>query len=162
MSTFYTFLNDKFNLSTMKEDIINTILNNIKVQVSKPQNPNAIQAATPANAGLGVTYTPSTTGRILIIVTGQVGNTNANEGANIQLAYGTGTSPTNGSQATGTVLGNSYAVMSGINNQYFPFTFTYVLTGLTIGTRYWFDLQANVIGSGNVMIQSVTVLIVEF
>ena len=169
MSTFYTFLHDKSNLSTMKEDIvnaisnnINAILSNIKVQVSNPPNPNGITSTTPQQVGLGVTYTPSLTGRVLILVFAEASNNTAGYGAVIQLSYGTGSPPSNGAPATGTAVGNQIYIISNAASQLVPFSLGYILTGLQIGTQYWFDLQVGVYHGGAAFVQNVTVLIIEF
>ncbi|MEM3845588.1 MAG: hypothetical protein QXU98_07805 [Candidatus Parvarchaeota archaeon] len=162
MSTFYTFLYDPSLLATMKENIANALLNNIKVQVSTPSNPSGTTSTSPVQMGLGITYTPSTTGRLLIIVTGEAANNTAGDGATVQLSYGTGSSPSNGASATGTAIGSKISVTSNAASQTVPVTLGYVLTGLTVGTSYWFDLQVAAITGGTASVSNLTVLIIEF
>ncbi|MEM3844947.1 MAG: hypothetical protein QXU98_04525 [Candidatus Parvarchaeota archaeon] len=146
----------------MKEDIINALLNNVKVQVSSPSNPSGTTSTSAVQMGLGVTYTPATTGRLLVIVVGEASNNTAGDGATVQLSYGTGSSPSNGASATGTAVGSKISITSNAASQTVPFSLGYVLTGLTIGTSYWFDLQVAAVTGGTASVSNLTVLIIEF
>jgi hypothetical protein len=59
------------------------------------------------------------------------------------LCYGTGSAPNNGDAATGTTIGiNTLAQNSAVTLPYgVPFTKSYLITSLTPGTAYWFDVQ---------------------
>ncbi|MEM3828459.1 MAG: hypothetical protein QXP36_04510 [Conexivisphaerales archaeon] len=146
----------------MKEDLINALLNNIKVHGSMPINPNGITSLSPVQLGLGITYTPSSTGRVLVIVIGEAANNTAGDGVQVQLSYGTGTAPSNGAAATGTSIGSILTTTSNAAGQTVPFTLVYVLSGLTIGTSYWFDLQVMAVTGGTAYVQNLTVYIIEF
>ncbi|MGH6955662.1 MAG: hypothetical protein ACREEW_03235, partial [Caulobacteraceae bacterium] len=68
------------------------------------------------------------------------------DGIALQIAYGTGTAPANGAAAAGTVAGATSGmrvattVSSGAEVRQ-SWTPTAVVTGLTVGATYWFDVQ---------------------
>lgn len=93
-------------------------------------------------AGFGgtCTVTPKTTGRVLFIFDYQIQQTGGNITLNQGIYYGTGTAPTNGASATGTAAGPTLSyVPSSVN--YMPFIALGAVSGLTLNTAYWFDLQ---------------------
>ncbi|MEM3846417.1 MAG: hypothetical protein QXV17_09625 [Candidatus Micrarchaeaceae archaeon] len=145
----------------MKEDIINAFLNNIKAQVSSPANPTGTTSTTAVQMGLGVTYTTATTGRLLVIVTGEAANNTAGDGATVQLSYGTGTAPSNGAAATGTAVGSKISVTSNAASQTVPFALAYVISNLAVGNSFWFDLQVAAVTGGTASVSNLTVLIIE-
>lgn len=91
---------------------------------------------TPAMAGIGLTITPKKTGNVLVIIVGSP-NTYA---TGTTLYYGGGSAPTAGSA----VPSGAVKSISGTS------VFAYVITGLQIGTQYWFDLAyaSTTAGSG--------------
>ncbi|MEM0241251.1 MAG: hypothetical protein QXP29_07310 [Candidatus Nezhaarchaeales archaeon] len=145
----------------MKEDIINAFLHNIKAQVSSPSNPSGTTSTTAVQMGIGVTYTPATTGRLLVIVTGEAANNTAGDGATVQLSYGTGTAPSNGAAATGTAVGSKISVTSNAASQTVPFSLAYVISNLAVGNSFWFDLQVAAVTGGTASVSNLTVLIIE-
>ncbi|MEM3845051.1 MAG: hypothetical protein QXU98_05060 [Candidatus Parvarchaeota archaeon] len=145
----------------MKEDIINAFLHNIKAQVSSPSNPSGTTSTTAVQMGLGITYTPATTGRLLVIVTGEAANNTAGDGATVQLSYGTGTAPSNGAAATGTAVGSLLTVTSNAASQTVPFSLAYVISNLAVGNSFWFDLQVAAVTGGTASVSNLTVLIIE-
>lgn len=94
-----------------------------------------------AGMGSGVTITPSTTGRILVILSGYFTSAVANAfAAVVALKYGTGTAPAHGAAITGTSIGNAQAWgTSSTAGALVPFTCQAIVTGLAIGTTYWLD-----------------------
>ncbi len=97
-------------------------------------------------AGFGATYTTlsSSTGSIFAALTFKVASpATASLNSKWQVVYGTGAPPACNAAATGTTVGNQYtidteaAVVGGMGQ-----TIGFVLTGLTRGTQYWFDVQA--------------------
>jgi hypothetical protein len=97
------------------------------------------QAGTP---GTPTVLTPVTTGRVFVIF-----NTSG-DGATLQIRYGTGTPPANGAPATGTAVGSSISIKFITGVLVIPCTLSIVVTGLTLGTQYWFDLAANYVTGG--------------
>jgi hypothetical protein len=97
-------------------------------------------------AGFGTTYTTlsSSTGSIFAALTFKVATpATINVNSKWQVVYGTGTPPACNAAATGTTVGGQYtintegAVAGGMGQ-----TIGFVLTGLSRGTQYWFDIQA--------------------
>lgn len=110
--------------------------------VCQPAAPAATASTTLVMMGLGATctYTPASSGKVLVNVTGSVYINTTVVNVSLAVYYGTGTAPANGAAATGTVLGNSSSKVhpgtgapAGV-----PVAFTDVLS-LTAGTVYWFD-----------------------
>ena len=110
-------------------------------------------------AGTGATFTPTQTGRVLVTVTGEAFMSNTASGS-LKLSWGTGTAPTNGATATGTVVGATNLVASTTTHNFF--TSTVVITGLTAGTAYWIDPQiATGTSTRTISISNLDVTIVE-
>ena len=111
----------------------------------KPSNPTATSSATLVMAGIGGTaaFTPAGTGRVMVEVTGQCWLATAATTCAVQAAYGTGGAPSNGAAATGTVCGTAYSMTPSSTGagKALPFTASCILTGLTLATAYWVDLQ---------------------
>jgi hypothetical protein len=109
-----------------------------------PANPTGLNAATDLMLGLGSTckVTPATSGRIQLVFDGVINNsTAAGDGATITFRYGTGTAPINGAAASGTVTGATPQFLTSTTAAKYPFGFTRLVTGLTVGTAYWFDMS---------------------
>jgi len=114
-----------------------------------PANQTSLNSASLLMAGLGAiasvpcALTPTTTGRVLVTFTGNLvfdlgGRTSAT-----QISYGTGAAPANRAAVTGTQTGGSQAMVSLANQLTVPFSIHTLITGLTPGTAYWFDLAGS-------------------
>lgn len=97
-----------------------------------------------AMLGLSMTITPTVTGEVLLTMFGEQA-TLTNVAATIQLRYGNGTPPVLGATSAGTGLGSS-PVLRG--NQLHPLVG--LLTGMTIGVTYWFDVLVTMTGTPQV------------
>lgn len=104
--------------------------------------------------GLAGSITPTTTGRVLVTVSGSTQNgtlTGSGNGIRLQISHGTGSAPANGATLTGTqdatyqTLETAETVTTNISVT--PFATTWIITGLTVGTTYWIDLAAEAIGT---------------
>lgn len=97
--------------------------------------------------GLGSTWkiTPSQTGRVFIDVraTGACTTSIGTNKATVALiSYGTGTAPSFGASPTGTVTNTLPAIITSPIDATSQFFSVYAeVTGLTVGTQYWFDSQ---------------------
>lgn len=102
-----------------------------------------------ANAGFASTITPLITGNIYVSFAGGQINGSVNpQQVSYQIRYGTGTPPVNGTPIFGTQLGSIRTiVVPEINNRSTIRAVGYV-TGLTLGTQYWFDLAIAAPGGG--------------
>jgi hypothetical protein len=109
--------------------------------------------------GSGWTLTPNRSGKVLVIVSGAAANS-SNGGFTYRIRYGTGAAPANGAALTGS--GGSVGVTNippvGIA---VPFTTQFVVSGLTLGTAYWFDLALAVLGSGTASVNALTISALE-
>ena len=126
-------------------------------------NPTGTTSAAGVMMGLGATYkiTPTYSGTHLITITGNMANNVAGDGASLRMAYGTGIAPTNGAAATGTVVGSQLINKSTAANQSEPFSTTILVTGLTVGTAYWFDINLARVTGGTATISGVSCSILE-
>jgi len=107
--------------------------------------PTGTSSVSTVMTGLGASpsfyaYTPQTSGNIKVSMGGilkLVGSTGTLISTSI-MAYGTGTAPINGAVPVGTFFGNG-ANTAGLTGTA-PFFCVGYVTGLTVGTTYWFDL----------------------
>ena len=118
-----------------------------QVVTRTPANPTAGDAATYENAGFGAiaapnacVMTPGSTGRVLIMWTGNVTSNATAQTDTIQMVYGTGTAPANNTAVTGTAFGGELAWVSLTGQLIVPFSLVGLAIGLTVGTQYYFDL----------------------
>lgn len=108
-------------------------------------------------------FTPRSTGRLHITISGGAGNNTANNGVRMQIQHGTGTAPTNGAASTGTSCSQRVSLTRvSNNNDAIPFSLTCVATGLLINTAYWIDLRAAAVTGGTGAVSNLTVSVIEF
>ena len=123
--------------------------------------------------GLGALITPSKSGCVLIIISGDViaasGGGTAGYGIQYKMMFGTGTPPTNGAALTGTLVAtggpqqykNPSTVTSADLCQ--PFSIQSVRIGLTLGTTYWIDIAALSLGAASkIGFDNIIMSIIEF
>lgn len=115
------------------------ISNKASYQAS-PSNPSATKSTYGVMMGLKGYITPTSSGTVLIIISGIAYNTGNNDGVNIQIYTGTGTAPNNGGTITGTAQGTQLEIPDA-NTTNPPFTLNALITGLTPNTTYWIDLS---------------------
>lgn len=108
-------------------------------------------------AGWGATakITPEVSGTVLVLLGTQIESTSVSTTVAVNICYGTGTAPAQNAALTGTeLLGTSGLTISysgGI--AIIPQTIPVAVSGLTIGTAYWFDFAAKVVtGAGNAIV----------
>jgi len=93
--------------------------------------------------GVKFRYTPTTTGNVVISFMANIGFTGATPGGlvQIEMQYGTGPAPNFGDAVTGSPVGTFYAdAVADITDDDETTGSAFILTGLTVGTDYWFDL----------------------
>ncbi len=108
---------------------------------SSPADPTGTSSATGVMMGLAGAITPATTGRVLFMISGDVGNATITTTISIQLYEGTGTAPVNGAAITGSAIGGLVKFITAAAAQRAPFAVAAIVTGLTLGTPYWFDVS---------------------
>lgn len=122
---------------------LNLALTNATLQAS-PANPTSSGSATGVMMGTGTTckITPVYSGRIKFGYNGDFGNAALGNGTTTKLFFGTGTAPANGAAITGTQIGNQHVLsVNGSTNPQVPFQHGGIVTGLSTGTQYWFDIS---------------------
>ncbi len=140
---------------------IQLALNNATFQGS-PANPTGTTSTTQVMAGLGSTckITPTYSGRAMVQFQGSAYNSTTGN-VLAQIRYGTGTAPSNGAAATGTTAGNIVTATIPSATYRSPMALAAIVTGLTPGTAYWFDLGfAPNTGTGT--IENISCSIMEF
>jgi len=115
--------------------------------------------------GLGTTSSlaPTMTGTVLITISGTIyepAGTAATIGIKYQIYYGTGTAPANQTSVASNCSTTSCTAVGVIQTHengatitaadlFVPFSITALVTGLTLGTGYWFDLAAESVGTAS-------------
>lgn len=112
-------------------------------------------------AGLAVSLTTINSPRVLITASGQLSNNTALDGSAVDVRYGTGVAPAAAAAVTGTVAGLAQTVTSVSANQGAGFSISAVVTGLTAGTPYWFDLSLKAVTGGTASVSGVTFTVIE-
>jgi hypothetical protein len=113
--------------------------------------------------GLAIYVTPNSTGRIFFVVGGVGLNTTAaGDGVQIKARYGTGTAPNNGNTST---LGTAYSAQPHLivasTSEQIGFSIPGIITGLTLGTQYWFDISVIAITAGGASVKDISMVCVE-
>lgn len=159
-----------FWLSSTLADVIkysnaSTLFNVLSTKGAVATNTSAAPAgttsATAVMMAVGGVITPLTSSRVRIVVSGQMANSLLNDGATVDLRYGTGTAPTNGAAVTGTLVGISQTITSLVAAQRSGFCISGIATGLTIGTAIWVDVSLLAVTAGTATVTGVTVSLSE-
>lgn len=113
--------------------------------------------------GLANSFTPQFSGKVAVIVAGRFSTNTAGVYCLAQIRYGTGTAPANGGAAVGTAIGNQSWSINALTtaNIYIPFACVAIITGLTIGTAYWFDLGGTNSATGTASYSNIYTQIIE-
>jgi len=114
-----------------------------------PASPVGTTSTTLVMAGLAGALT-TRTGRIELCMGGYLTDNTANDGTKAQLSYGTGTAPLNGAVLTGTQVGpvQQYSAATLAAAASAPYGACWIVTGLSVGTAYWFDTAFAAITGG--------------
>ncbi len=132
---------------------------------SNPPNPNSAPVFPGAAVmmGLNGAITPAnTTGRVMIIISGDAQG-NANGGGGImQIRYGTGAAPANGAAVVGAAVGSAINFGLKFTGSVIPFDLNAIATGLVQNTTYWVDISLQSTVAGNASVNDVSVSIIEF
>lgn len=126
-----------------------------------PVDPGTTSSTVGVMMGLAIPFTPTTTGKIRITITGDVDNATNARGSQYQIRYGTGTAPNNGVALTGTAIGALQKFFNNNANERSPFTLIYPITGLTLNTSIWVDISLASITGGTSRVRDLAVVIEE-
>lgn len=137
---------------------------------STPTAPAATASTTLVMMGLGTNatgtpwaFTPLSSGKVLVNVTGLVTTATAVATATFGGRFGTGTAPINGAAVSGTRFGGAgdSTTRPQSAGAAVPFALTAVLS-LTAGTTYWFDLALDTnAGADAASVSDVSISIIE-
>lgn len=141
-------------------------LESIKTTQLTPSNPTGTASATAVMMGLADGVAAGSiklqgSGRLLIMLSGDIKNDTTGDGATVQLSYGTGTAPANGAALAGTQVGNteSFTALTGV--LVVPFSQQAVVSGLTVGTTYWLDAAVKAVTGGTASILNLSLTAIE-
>lgn len=142
----------------------------VAVTATRPQNTYQSSTLNPTGTtstaaakmmGLAGAFTPSNSGQVMIIITGDLTNATAGDGAIAQIAYGTGGAPSNGATAAGTTVGSPlHYIASPSTTDKVLFT-AVGFASLTPGTAYWIDAQLEAVTGGTATISDVVIIVHE-
>jgi hypothetical protein len=159
------FANSSGNIATVKEDGSVVAAGSNATSQSTPADPTGTTDTTGKMMGLAGAITPASTGRVLIIISGNLTNSTATagDGAKAQITYGTGTAPVNGAALTGTAVGNivSSVLERATAGDLQAFTCQAVVSGLTIGTALWLDIRLAAIVGGTGQAKNISISAIE-
>lgn len=125
-----------------------------------PSNPTSTSDTTGVMMGLGTSsnIAPNKTGTFLVVASGDVLNEEPGFGSKIQFRYGLGTAPNNGDYLTGSTVGG---LITTSNSDRVPFSLNSLVSNLTIGYNYWFDISLAANSGGTSSIMDISISIVE-
>jgi hypothetical protein len=132
------------------------------VQSNPITDPTGTTNTTGVMMGLGATLTPSGSGTVIIIISGDIRNNTSTDGAKVQIRYGTGSAPSNGAAQTGNaagfvtvvegvVQGGSSAILT------VPFSLNGIVSGLSVGTQIWIDVSLAAITGGTAEVKHLNI-----
>ena len=112
-------------------------------------------------AGVALSFTPTKSGKVLILMIGDVSHDTATGTGIVSVRYGTGSAPATNAALTGTVGGTSINFSRPTGTVFkVPFTVGGYVTGLTINTAYWLDLGLTA-GGGTATVADAIINVVE-
>jgi hypothetical protein len=153
------------NITTSGTCTVKQSLANATLQAS-PANPTGTAntvSFTMAGLGSTCTLTPSYSTRVLVYFGGFASNSVLNDGVEARIQYGSGAAPTNGATSAGTPVGPTVGITAvPIANASMSFATTAIVTGLTAGTAYWFDLAQIAVGGGTGSLLALACSLMEF
>jgi len=141
-------------------------LQNPQATVLYTAAPTALSTLTTIQyVGLAAYFSTSHLTRVRAVITGSISGSTANKITSTTY-YGTGTAPVNaattGTGSTTTSALSFFNPVAADELTATPFTIYAVVTGLTVGTTYWFDIGATAAGSTTATYTGVQVVIEEF
>ena len=153
------------NVDVIKYSSATTIFNVLSTKGAVATNTSAAPAGTASLTAvmmaIGGAITPLTSSRVRIVVSGQLSNNTLNDGATVDLRFGTGVAPVNGAAVTGTLVGISQTMTALVAAARSGFCISGMATGLAIGTAIWVDVSLLAVTAGTATVTGVTVSLSE-
>ena len=128
---------------------------------STPIDPIGTTSTVGLMMGLSGSITPSSSGKVLVIISGDMKNSAQFDGCSVKIRMGTGTAPANGAALTGTAYGSSVRGRCASSDQLLPFSVQTIVSGLTLGTAYWIDLALASLISSFASVADISISAVE-
>lgn len=127
-------------------------------------NPTGTTSTTGVMMGMGGTFTLTTlySSRVHVIITGNGRISLASNNLTITGYYGTGGAPANGAAITGTQFGRAAVIFNSVAGAEETWVIIALLTGVSPGTPYWFDVSVATSTSGTALVEMVTATLMEF
>jgi hypothetical protein len=122
---------------------------------SNPTNKTGNGTSTLKMNGLACAITPTNTGRVVLMITGNQVNGTIADGVKTALAYGTGSAPNNTDAAQGTIISATQVMTQQVANEATSLSIIASVTGLVVSTAIWFDLQVADVTGGTATITNV-------
>ena len=131
-----------------------------------PADPTTTTSLTGVMMGLSASITPVVSGKILILVSGDMDNNTDNDGVQVQIRTGTGSIPTNGAALTGNTQGGLVKMqLTRVGNDTIltrvPFSLNAIEVGLALNTAVWIDISLASITGGTARVRDVSISVVE-
>lgn len=158
---------DNFSSTSLVKWSGSSVVGAIKIPVTPlvvdtQVGPTGTTSASAVMVGMATSITPTTTGRVIIISSGQMANSALSGGVTVDLRYGTGAAPANGAAATGTVVGTSQTISALLAGLKSGFSIAGVISGLSLNVPIWIDLsQMRLGGLGTSAVTGVTTTALE-
>src|SRR5579883_3222000 len=148
--------------NTLKSNGTNFVSTAPNYYQGTPTNPAGTTNTTGVMMGLGgaAKITPSGSGKVLIIISGTIDNTTTG-GAGVQIRFGTGTAPSNGSTTlAGTVAGALVTINNSASGDTYAFSLNAIVS-MSIGVANWMDVSLKAISTGTAAISNLSISAVE-
>ena len=130
-------------------------------------DPATTNSLTGVMMGLSASITPVISGKILIIISGDIDNSIGDaDGSQVQIRTGTGTPPINGDTLTGVAQGGLVKMSintsgGGTSVPRVPFSLNAIQSGLTLNTAVWIDISLASIVAGTSRVRDISMSIIE-
>jgi hypothetical protein len=118
-------------------------------------NPSGTTSAAYVMMGMALTLTPIAAAGGWITADGQITNSSNNSETDCVICFGAGVAPAWGDAQTGTILTQPARYKATAAGDFTPFSLTGVVSGLTAGTPYWFDIAVKTVSGGTAQIMDV-------
>lgn len=153
------------NVQDAIDQVENQILVKNIITQKTPADPTTTSSTAGVMMGLSASITPVISGKLLIIISGDIDNNTNGDGGQVQIRYGTGAAPANGDALTGTTAGGLVKFLNNGNGtanlQRGIFSVNAIVSGLTLSTPVWIDISLAAIGGGTARTRDISISIVE-
>lgn len=152
--------NVKYNDNTNTTQTLSPI-NSMAHNFTSPTNPATTTSTTGVMSNLLATISPKVTGNLLVTICGQMQSGTAGDGAQFDVRYGTSLI-SEGSAIGNTLVGTAKGVTSSTASKPQTVCNTVQITGLTVGTKYLFQIGKYAVTGGTATFSNFNVSVLEF